>query len=181
MKVTIFSTKGRKQSVVNTTSTTWGELKSVLSAEGIETDNMKAIIGENQVTLESSKAVLPVDFDFTLFLTPIKVKNGVDVASMTYKECREFIKANGGVEVFGNYTRFSTEEARAQIANFLGKKVNVEVTSTPTEAIDVFGIIDQCIDNLNALKSVIAAGTQAPEEDLVSHLEEWFNEIKSNL
>ena len=181
MKVTIFSTKGKKRSTVNTSATTWGELKSALSAEGIETDNMKAIIGENQVTLESSKAVLPVDFDFTLFLTPIKVKNGVDVASMSYKECREFIKTNGGVETFGNYTRFSTEEARTQIASFLGKKVNVEVTTPPAESVDVFGIIDQCIDSLTALKAAISVGTKEPEEDLISDLDNWFNEIKNNL
>ena len=83
-QVTVFSTKGKKRSVVTTEANTWGELKKDLLNEGIETNNMKAIVGENQTTLESSAAVLPkgltasgeVTKDFTLFLTPIKVKSG---------------------------------------------------------------------------------------------------------
>ena len=175
--VTIFSTKGKKRSSVETNGcTTWGELKGILNSEGIETNNMKAIIGENQVTLESSKAILPLDFNFTLFLTPIKVKNGLNIDSMGYKECKEFIKANGGSEEFGNYTRMTTETMRSVITDYLVAQGAEEVSNT--EATE---LVDQCIDALTQLKVILLRGTVTSEEDLVSHLEEWFEEINSNL
>src|SRR5690606_29812425 len=93
MKVTVFSTKGKKRTTVETTAQVWGDLKKQMNEEGIETSGMKSIIGETQLSLESNKAVLP-DYDFVLFLSPIKVKSGCDInpETMSYKECKEYIK-----------------------------------------------------------------------------------------
>ena len=184
MKVTVFSTKGKKRSVVNAEGvTTWGELKSLLREDGIETDNMKAIIGENQVTLESTKAILPADFDFTLFLTPIKVKNGsvVDVNSMTYKECRDFIKSNGGSDKFGNYTQLSTDKMRTAIKGFLAVNSNTEEVVEH----DAMDLIDNCIEALERLKEMLSnnqtSSVKVDEEALVEALDSWYEQIVENL
>ena len=175
--VTIFSTKGKKRSSVETNGcTTWGELKGILNSEGIETNNMKAIIGENQVTLESSKAILPLDFNFTLFLTPIKVKNGaIDTDTMGYKECRNFIKENGGAEKFGNYTHMTTAQLQAAIKDFL--KVNI-VTEEPVAGnVDAIALVDKCSENLMEL---VDNCTDVPD-DLVDICVEDLNRLHNAL
>lgn len=202
--VTVFSTKGKKRSVVETNGVaTWGELKGILNSNGIETDNMKAIIGENQVTLESAKAILPLDFNFTLFLTPIKVKNGVvDVSEMGYKECRSFIKENGGAEKFGNYTHMTTAQLQSAIKEFL--KVNAVVEEPIVETMDAIALVDKCsenlmelvdnctdvpddlvdicIEDLNRLRNALEAGnSEVAVVDPTIELEEKWIEIESNL
>lgn len=179
--VTVFSTKGKKRSLVETNgAATWGELKGILNSNGIETNNMKAIIGENQVTLESAKAILPLDFNFTLFLTPIKVKNGaVDVSVMGYKECRSFIKENGGAKKFGNYTQMSTEKMRVAIKEFLA--VN-SVPEKEGEFVDALGLVDNCINALNELREILLSGVfREVEEDVIESLNTWYKEIEANL
>lgn len=57
-KVKIFSTRGQKGQIIETNATTWGELQADLSANGVEFEGMRAIIGENQVSLESAGAFL---------------------------------------------------------------------------------------------------------------------------
>jgi len=190
MKVTVFSTKGRKRSEVNAEVATWGELKSVLAAEGIETEGMRAIIGESQVTLESSKALLPVDFDFTLFLSPIKVKSGADVENMSYKECKEFIKLESAKsaeakEHFGNYTIMSTSQLRALIESYLSNATATVDTKVETnvEEVDVVSLVDMTIDLLKEIKSRILNNveTNDDEEEAIANLEAWFAEIKANI
>lgn len=76
MKVTIITTSGSK-STVNTSASTWGELRSDLGRAGIESNGMKALIKESKLTLDVADAQLPGE-DFTLFLFPGKVKSGID-------------------------------------------------------------------------------------------------------
>lgn len=83
-KVTVFSTVGSKKVIVETEATIWRELKKDLDAKGIAYNGMRAIIGENQLTLESDGAKLPIGLsvgdsitnDFTLFLSAKKIKSG---------------------------------------------------------------------------------------------------------
>lgn len=194
-QVTVFSTKGKKRVVVETEANTWGELKQVLTSEGVEVNNMKAIVGENQTTLESSAAVLPkgltaageVTKDFTLFLTPVKVKSGfgdvIDPETMSYKECKDFIKeefasSDEAKEHFGNYTIMSTSQMRSLIESWL----NNNAAETSSE-LDTIGLIDVCIDNLYALRMRVEAGEISKEEviDEVEVLNNWFKEIEANM
>lgn len=190
MKVTVFSTKGRKRSEVESSATTWGELKKDLASAGVETSGMKAIIGENQNTLESAKAALPVDFDFTLFLTPVKVKSG---ANLDYKTCKVEIKkaieANESNRVFfPRYTTSSTSAMNKMLkkyykATIVEDEVVEEIEETVEQACDVV------IQNLETIVSQVAAirdkavegNATIAEEDLVKGLEAQFAEIQSNL
>lgn len=193
-QVTVFSTKGKKRSVVTTEANTWGELKKDLLNEGIETNNMKAIVGENQTTLESSAAVLPkgltasgeVTKDFTLFLTPIKVKSGsgdvIDPETMSYQECKAFIKevynsSDEAKEHFGNYTIMSTNQMRSLIESWLESNSEELEEASPVE------IIDNVILNLQVLKSKIQSGeiTKEAVVDDIAILSAWYEEIEANM
>lgn len=74
-KVTIHNTVGNNFKEIYSSAGTWAELQSDLDANGIPYSGMKAVIGENQNTLESSQAQL-IDGEMTLFLVPNKVKSG---------------------------------------------------------------------------------------------------------
>lgn len=197
--VTVFSTKGKKKSVVSTEATTWGELKKDLTEQGIDTNGVKAIVGETQTTLESSKAVLPKGLDirgkitdnFTLFLTPIKVKSGndnyINVDDMDYKGCRAFIKEQYAASeenkaYFGNYTHKSTDAMKVLIKGWL--EANSEPVPEDVEDDMVAEYhIDAAIRHLNLLKEKIQSGDFNKEEvvDEVELLTQQWEEIKENL
>lgn len=197
-QITVFSTKGRKKSVVESVATTWGDLKKDLNAAGIETNGFKAIIGETQTTMESTKAVLPkgldirgkVTDDFTLFLTPIKVKSGsdyIDVNTMGYKECKKFIKdiyaaSDEAKAYFGNYTQKTTEAMKTLIKGWL--EANSEPVPKETEdVVTATYYVDEAIKNLNMLKAKLESGCFDNEEvvDEVDVLTAQWEEIKANL
>ena len=182
-KITVFSTKGKKRFSVNSTADTWGELKVQLLAEGVETQGLRSIIGETQLTLESSKAILP-DYDFTLFLSPVKVKSGCDVDpfAMSYKECKEFIKEEIAGDpkakaFFGNYTIMSTGQMQKLIFDYLN--ANSELVTEDAAPVDVVELIDAAIHNLEVLRNKVVEGVV--QKDDTSKLEAWFKDIEKNL
>jgi hypothetical protein len=73
--IKVFSTETSVLKEINSSATTWGELQAELKAQGIDPNNMKGMVKESKTTLENTGAVLPTD-NFTLFLTPTKVKSG---------------------------------------------------------------------------------------------------------
>lgn len=75
--VTVFSTKdSNRQTVTVAPGAPWSELKAKINADtNISTSNMKAMVRSTRVSLERADAVIP-DTDFTLILTPGKVKSG---------------------------------------------------------------------------------------------------------
>lgn len=90
--VTVFTTVGKQGGeVFSTEAVTWGQLKKEINTKNISLSNMKAVIGETQVTLESEEAQL-LDGDFTLFLMPVKTKSG----GLSRKELFDEIKAYTG-------------------------------------------------------------------------------------
>lgn len=156
--IKVLSTKGKRVTNVETEATKWGQLQEDLKANGLEIEGMKAIVFENQTTLESPDAVLPVGLNingtliegFTLFLTPIKTKSGADVKS--YKELKAEIKKlrennDDAKAFFGNYTQMSTEDLRKLLSSFLKKsnggvkpasaKVEEKVESCEPEAEEI--------------------------------------------
>ena len=178
MKVTVFSTKGAKRSVIETSAATWGVLKNQLIANNIPVDGMRAIVGETKVTLESSAAVLPVDFDFTLFLSPTKVKSGRE---LTRNECYEFIKnarnndVNAG-HYFGNYPTFGTASLNELIRNYSSENVTTKRT-IPSDIIDV---IENIKAELDILKDYIE-NTFGENTTSIEELQRKFAEIESTL
>lgn len=75
--VTTFNNINSARKVVESAASTWEELQRDLSTAGVAYSGMKVIIGESQLTLESSQAQLP-EGDFMLFMVPEKVKSGCD-------------------------------------------------------------------------------------------------------
>lgn len=76
-KVTVYNTIGGNLTSVETSAINWGDLQDDLTRRGITHNNMSAVVGETQVSLESPAGILPAG-DFQLFLVPKKVKSGID-------------------------------------------------------------------------------------------------------
>lgn len=81
--VKIFSTKTQKSESIETSATTWSELRSeILAKTSALKEDMVASVFETKVTLVSDQAVLPTG-NFTLVLTPAKTKSGgIDTAAI---------------------------------------------------------------------------------------------------
>jgi hypothetical protein len=88
--IKIYSTSGTKTEI-ESSATTWSELKKDLNANNIAFKGLKAQTS-TQVTLELGNAQLP-NHKFVLFLTPQKTKSGMDYSNMAYKDCRATIKS----------------------------------------------------------------------------------------
>lgn len=189
-KITIFSTKGQKKSVIESSATTWGELKKELADANIPTWGMRAIIGENKNTLESSVAVLPVDFDFTLFLSPIKVKSGVNINSMNRKVLYAFIKEQRSsnteaITFFSGYPSKSTDNLKKLVKKWLDK---VAIVSTKQEMVstDDKEVVLEAIEiikvNLEKVKEyIINHKVEVSEGITVEELQAKFAEIEATL
>lgn len=87
-KIKIFTTVG-KAGEIETSATTFGELKPILADRNISIAGMKLTVGETLNELDLDGAVLP-DTDFRIFLTPAKTKSG-------YSDKQEIKKALMGV------------------------------------------------------------------------------------
>ena len=120
--VKVYSTQGQNRQNVTTHVGTWGELQGVLSEYDIVYAGMRAIVGETQNTLESPDAILP-DGDFTLFLTPGKVKSGFNPDFASYEELIDFIEERlhitGARDHFSNYTKFSTDQLQMMVKSWI--------------------------------------------------------------
>lgn len=73
--VTVYNTVGTCQVEFKSEAKTWGQLKKELSSKGVEHNNMKAVIGENQEELKTDEQEI-VNQNISLFLTPVRVKSG---------------------------------------------------------------------------------------------------------
>jgi hypothetical protein len=167
--VRIITTKGASNFTITTEAQTWNELQKDLDANNVQYQGMKAIVGETNTTLDLKDAVLPkgltiggkVTNDFTLFLAATKMKAGVDVDAMSYRDLKEFVKNNGGAAEFGNYTHFTTDELRDAVEEYLDTQSfdvvqnEVEEISSTEEALNTIIKIAQSAlnsktDNQNA-------------------------------
>ena len=137
--VLIYTTTGKSGETVATEATTWEELKSDLSKNQVQYNNMKSVVGETRVTLESPKAMLPQG-DFTLFLMPIKTKSGGDeFTDIPYKMCRANIKSiidnasdkDAAKKFFSegdrNYTQTTTAQMRINLRKWSKKNPDTNI------------------------------------------------------
>lgn len=187
--VKVFSTQmGEKQ--VDANVSTWGELKDVLSNNGISYSGMKAVIGETKVTLESSSAQLP-EGDFTLFLMPKKTKSGVDHSGLGYREIRARIKdileenpdAKDHFNQGRNYTTKSTSDLRSLLEEYDEQQETSTETAqetpaaTPTESTD-----DQSSNSdLKKFRQALDIIDQLDFSEVDEELHEEIHDTKTNL
>jgi hypothetical protein len=141
--VLIYFTSGASGKTITTQARTWEGLQKDLSENDIQFSNMKAVVGESRVTLESPMAELPQG-DFTLFLMPKKTKSGIDYLNMPYKDCRKTIKEcietaddkDAAKKFFGdgkkNYTQTSTDYMRNRLVAWF-KQASKTVKETVTK------------------------------------------------
>jgi len=74
--ITIVNTQSADQmSTYSSSANTWADLKKDLKKQGMSTEDMSAIIGETDQELKSELETIP-EGEFTLFLSPQKVKSG---------------------------------------------------------------------------------------------------------
>lgn len=75
--VKVYSTREGKVNKVETSATTWGELRPILEDLGYYTSSMRAVESSTKVTLEHSDIKLPTG-DFLLMMVPKESKAGAD-------------------------------------------------------------------------------------------------------
>lgn len=73
-KITLVSTQANDRTEIESSSTTWGQLKAEVPT--LIGNDMKATVRETRVDLVHEDAELPTG-DFILFLFPEKVKSGL--------------------------------------------------------------------------------------------------------
>lgn len=109
-KVTIYNTIGDNAREIYTSANNWGGLSQDMDRNNIPHRDMKAVVGESQVTLESSEAVLP-EGEFSLFLMAGKVKSGND---------EDLIDGENGIE--WNDADWSDEDEHVEDYSFASAK-----------------------------------------------------------
>lgn len=160
-KITIVSTKTQSKSVILSSATTLGDLKSDLRANNIDYHDMTFYEGLSKVELRDDNAILPHDIPyrgtvtnelvFMLTNPTSKIKSGADRSEL-YSTIKENSLQRKCVEEYGkNYTNCST----AQLENLISKYVQEECTSEDKVAEIKEVSLDSLLDCLNALKDAI--------------------------
>lgn len=75
-KIVVISTRTSKRIEITTDVTKWGELKTLIGKQGIDTNNMIANVRETYNTLHHPDAALPAE-PFTVFLLAQKQRGGI--------------------------------------------------------------------------------------------------------
>lgn len=173
--VLVYTTTGQgNNKTFESVSETFGDLKRELSANGITHDNMKAVVGESRVTLESDLAQLPTT-NFTLFLMPKKTKAGVtatEIDKMDFKQLREEMKKifaenpsakSHFIDGSKNWTQLSLDKIKELLKSWIGKspKSSKEVAKE-TEKQSVKEAVGEVVDSLKKAKE-----TEEAEEKTV--------------
>lgn len=75
--IRVISSQTNSAKTIQSSATNWGDLKNELANHFSGVSDMKAIVRDTRVTLESSDAVLPTG-DFTIILSMKKIASGSD-------------------------------------------------------------------------------------------------------
>ena len=160
-KITIVSTKTQSKSVIMSSATTLGDLKSDLRANNIDYHDMTFYEGLSKVELKDDNAILPHDIPyrgtvtnelvFMLTNPTSKIKSGADRYTL-YSTIKENGLKGKCLEEYGkNYTNCST----AHLENLISKYLQKEVVSEGKVA-DINEVsLNPLLDYLNGLKDAI--------------------------
>lgn len=88
-KITVYSTRGKNCTILESDAVTWGDLIEELAGE-YPLDSMQAIESASKVHYSHPEAVLP-ETAFNLFLTPSAPKSGVDITIEEKKSTLKFL------------------------------------------------------------------------------------------
>jgi hypothetical protein len=83
--IRVISSQSDRAKSVESAATTWGQLQSDLSSHISDIGNMKAIVRETRVSLESPEAQLP-ESNFTVILSMKKIASGSNENGTRYTD-----------------------------------------------------------------------------------------------
>lgn len=178
-EVTVYNTTGKGYQIIKTTALSWKELKKSMDEARITYSNMKAVIGENQLTIESDDAQLPAEA-FTLFLMPVKVKSGAGLDRKTlFENIKSLIAANPSMKnnfiVDGkNMTQLSTDKLNELWAKYGAKGGNIP--SPAAKVTEVVAAVKQAEEKSKAAEP--APATVSEKDQLLAELDEF---LKNNV
>lgn len=134
-KIKVYSTNGRTNIDIETEAIDFGGLKRDLSSNNISYDGMRAVIGENKNTLEVDTAMLP-DGDFTLFLTPKKIKSGAGERVEYYSRIKDLISRDGDrAKNFFNSGKNYTNKPTLELEQLLSSYGTSQTSNSVTESL----------------------------------------------
>lgn len=135
-KIFIGSTQKASLVEVNSSATTWGDLKREIRGEFGDVQGMRAVIRHNRHDLESDGAELP-EGEFTIVMSPKKVKAGhssVDVTEILDALRRKFSN--------------SIDELIDEVEDGDYNKISSQSTSNSTRHIPVPSDVQDLMDEL---------------------------------
>lgn len=169
--VTIYNTLGSNRIPIESDATTWGQLKVNLVDYAVPYLDMKAIVGDTQVTLESSEALLPLG-DCTIMLFPQKVKSGVE---------EEGIDGDGNDndddDMPGGDEDDNNDESPVQLSELPADNPSASL-STYENMLNDISIVEGKLANIKAGLKNMKAEWSDPE---TYALEQQANDIRKNL
>lgn len=184
--IKVFSSKSGNIKSYETDVTTWGALRELIQND-YDLANIKAAESVGKTSLEHIDAVLP-ETDFTLFLRPAETKSGLDFNSASFKEMRDFIKADNEAKKFlnslkegKNFTQLSTNDLRAGLLAYTNanspqssdkEEPKKEKNKTP------FQKLLKIKEKLSEVRDILEEEDQDLFED---QLEDDFNEVEEYL
>lgn len=113
--IRVISTQSDRAQSVESAASTWGELQSALSGIISNVNDMKAIVRETRVSLESPEAQLP-EGNFTVILSMKKIASGSN---------------NNGTR----YTDSQLKELRTKLNNLFNDLLEEDENETPANGI----------------------------------------------
>jgi len=181
-KVTLHATRGKTRTSLETSASTWGELKAEIEASDefdLDLNKMKAIERSSRHTLEHSNSALPIK-DFSVVLLPMQTKSGAAVLSINlstagYWDLREEIKRivdeNEAAKPFfnqgRNYTNKSTSILRNLLRNWLESTTQSHASAhEPLEESQTSGLNTSKRTELSELEDIISR-YNISEEDAI--------------
>lgn len=148
-------------------SVTFGELKSEVD---MDFNGLKVIIRETRHTLEDDSAQLPLS-DFTLFVYPLKVKNGADYSGMGYHELRRLCIERKLPQLAGstNGNYGTVEVMKSKLAaSDAACGCNCESSTAKEDVIAAIGEIKERLTSLQAMVESMEDVTIANEVDTLA-------------
>lgn len=163
-KITVISTKNQQKSVIMSSASTLGELKTDLRTAGIDYDNMVFYEGLTKIELKTDNSILPHDVPykgqitnelvFMLTNTNKKIKSGALSRAEIYKEIKYKGLQVACLQKFGkNYTQCKTSDLESLIDSVNEANSPVKITPEAIET-EIKEVEDTCkCENESSLKN----------------------------
>jgi hypothetical protein len=123
--IRVISTQADSAISIESNATTWSQLKEELGARFSGVSDMKAIVRETRVTLESPEAQLP-EGNFTIILSMKKIASGVRYSISQLREIRTKLN-NVFADLLGDVASEEEEEVEEEDVNALQAEERAEI------------------------------------------------------